>query len=178
MGKFTQRGLARELNRSPGYINKLVKTGILQVVDGLIDVDDARRAIAASKSIAHGYLDELNQRQRGEREDARPPSGGSAGSSTVKSQYDRARAMREAFSASLQRLEYDRKSGAVVLVSDVARLVSEEYAHVRRRLLAIPAEQAVRVHRAKSVADVQEVLHEVISEALEALTRDREYSTH
>lgn len=80
---------------------------------------------------------------------------------------------KENYLALLKQLEYDIKSGAVVAVEDIARAVGEEYAKVRTRLLAIPAEQAPRLHRLKTVAEVQDVLMGCVVEALEELVRDR-----
>ena len=47
--------------------------------------------------------------------------------------------VKENYLALLRQLEYDTKSGAVVLVEDVTKAVAAEYAKVRTRLLAIPA---------------------------------------
>ena len=85
---------------------------------------------------------------------------------------DEARRVKENYLALLNQLEYDQKAGAVVWVSDVAKAVGDEYAKVRTRLLAIPAEQAPRLHRLKTVTQVQDALQEIITEALEELTRD------
>ena len=85
---------------------------------------------------------------------------------------DGARRVKENYLALLNQLEYDQKAGAVVWVSDVAKAVGDEYAKVRTRLLAIPAEQAPRLHRLKTVTQVQDALQEIITEALEELTRD------
>jgi hypothetical protein len=84
---------------------------------------------------------------------------------------------KENYTALLKQLEYDTKSGAVVLVSEVASVVGAEYARVRTRLLAIPAEKAPDIHRLKTVAQVQEYLQRIIVEALEELTRDEVAST-
>jgi hypothetical protein len=43
---------------------------------------------------------------------------------------------------------------------------------VRTRLLSIPAEHAPRIHRMKTVTEVQDILQELITEALEELTKD------
>ena len=83
--------------------------------------------------------------------------------------YDEARRIKENYLALLNQLEYDQKSGAVVAVTDVAGAVGATLAKVRTRLLAIPAEQAPRVHRVKTVAEVQDLLQELITEALEEL---------
>lgn len=85
---------------------------------------------------------------------------------------DEARRIKENYLALLNQLEYDQKAGAVVLAADVAKAVGAEYAKVRSRLLAIPAEQAPRIHRLKTVTEVQDALQELITEALEELTRD------
>lgn len=80
--------------------------------------------------------------------------------------------VKENYLALLRQLEYDQKSGAVVPVADVAKAVGEEYAKVRTRLLAIPAEQAPRLHRCKTPVEVQDTLRAIITEALEELTSD------
>lgn len=81
--------------------------------------------------------------------------------------------VKENYLALLRQLEYDQKSGAVVPVSEVSAAVADEYAKVRTRLLAIPAEQAPRLHRCKTVVEVQEALRSIITEALEELSCDR-----
>ena len=80
--------------------------------------------------------------------------------------------LKENYLGRLKQLEYDLKAGQVVLAADVARLFGEACAQVRTRLLAIPAEQAPRVHRLRSVVEVQDALQEMITQALEALTAD------
>ncbi|MEX3690809.1 hypothetical protein AB3X91_11810 [Paraburkholderia sp. BR14263] len=85
---------------------------------------------------------------------------------------DEARRVKENYLALLNQLEYDERSKAVVAADEVAKAVGSEYARVRTRLLAIPAEQAPRLHRAKTVVEVQDALHEIITEVLEELTRD------
>lgn len=85
---------------------------------------------------------------------------------------DEARRVKENYLALLNQLEYDQKSSLVVEVADVAQAVGAEYAKVRTRLLAIPAEQAPRIHMLKTVTEVQDVLREIVTEALEELTKD------
>lgn len=85
---------------------------------------------------------------------------------------DQAKTHKERFAALLNELEYDQEAGKVVPVADVARIVGEEYARVRTRLLALPAENAPRIQRLKTATEVQDALHELIVEALEELTRD------
>ncbi len=81
--------------------------------------------------------------------------------------------IKENYLALLRQLEYDMKSGAVVLVSDIAKKVGDEYAKVRTKLLAIPAEQAPRLHRCKTTAELQDILRGILVRALEELILDR-----
>jgi phage terminase Nu1 subunit (DNA packaging protein) len=86
--------------------------------------------------------------------------------------FDEARCFKENYLGLKAQLEYDRDSGLVVDVTEVAKAVGAEYAKVRTRLLSIPAEQAPRLHRCKTPAELQDILQEIITEALEELTRD------
>lgn len=86
--------------------------------------------------------------------------------------FDEARCFKENYLGLKAQLEYDRDSGLVIDVAEVAKAVGNEYAKVRTRLLSIPAEQAPRLHRCKTPAELQDMLQEVITEALEELTRD------
>ncbi len=80
--------------------------------------------------------------------------------------------LKENYLARHQQLSYDLKAGTVVLIEDVTKTVGAEYAGVRKKLLAIPAERAPAIHRLKTVAEVEALLRSVIVEALEGLTRD------
>ena len=85
---------------------------------------------------------------------------------------DEAKRVKENYLALREQLEYDREARLVVAVEDVTRAVGAEYARVRSRLLSIPSEHAPRIHRLKSVLEIQDALHGIIVEALEELTRD------
>jgi phage terminase Nu1 subunit (DNA packaging protein) len=85
---------------------------------------------------------------------------------------EEARRVKENYLALTAQLDYDRESGLVVEASVVAAEVGAEYAKVRTRLLSIPAEHAPRVHRLKTVTEVQDALQELITDALEELTKD------
>lgn len=85
---------------------------------------------------------------------------------------DQALRLKENYLARHQQLSYDLKAGGVVLIEDVARKVATEYAGVRKKLLAIPAERAPAVARCKTVAEVEDLLRSVIVEALGGLVSD------
>lgn len=85
--------------------------------------------------------------------------------------FDEARTFKENYIGLQAQLDYDRDSGLVVDVSAVGKAVGAAFAKVRTRLIAIAAEQAPRLHRLKTVNEIQDVLHALIVEALEELTR-------
>ncbi|NWA24044.1 hypothetical protein HX866_03995 [Pseudomonas gingeri] len=85
---------------------------------------------------------------------------------------DEAKRVKENYLALQAQLEYDRDARLVVAVEDVTRAVGEEYAKVRTKLLAIPSENAPRIHRLKTVLEVQDAMYGLIVDALEELTRD------
>ena len=80
--------------------------------------------------------------------------------------------LKENYLARHQQLSYDLKAGTVVLIDEVSKAIGKEYAGVRKKLLAIPAERAPAVHRLKTVAEVEDFLRSVIVEALEELVSD------
>lgn len=86
--------------------------------------------------------------------------------------------MKENYLARLRQLEYDTKAGAVVPAADGVELVTKEYAAVRSRLLAIPAELAPRLHRLKTLPEIQAALSAAVTEALEELTGDGDGPRH
>ena len=79
---------------------------------------------------------------------------------------------RDSFIGRLRQVEYDRESRTVADVKDTAQLVGQEYARVRTKMLAIPAERAPQLFRCKTVAEMQDMLRDVIGRALEELTAD------
>lgn len=84
--------------------------------------------------------------------------------------------LKENYLARLRQLEYDQKAGAVVPVEAIAKRVGDAFARVRTRLLAIPPERAPRLHRCKTLPEMQDALTEAIVEALQELTADDEAS--
>jgi len=80
--------------------------------------------------------------------------------------------MKENYLAKLRELEYDQKSGLVVLVDDVSREVGKRYSGVRSKLLSIPTNIAPDLARMKTVAEVEDKLRAKITWALEELVGD------
>lgn len=82
--------------------------------------------------------------------------------------------LKENYLARHQQLSYDLKARSVVMIEEVAKAVGAEYATVRTKLLAIPAERAPAIHRLRTVVEVEDLLRSVIAEALGGLTLDRD----
>lgn len=77
---------------------------------------------------------------------------------------------KEAAMARLKELEYDRKTGRVVLVEDVIWQINREMHIVRTRLLAIPSQCAVQIARLTTPVEVEVALRDVIYEAMSELS--------
>jgi hypothetical protein len=83
---------------------------------------------------------------------------------------------RDSYMARIRQLEYEQKAAKVIEVEHVAKIVGDSLARVRTRLLAIPAEQAPRLHRCKTVNELQDAILECITEALEELVTDAAFA--
>jgi hypothetical protein len=79
---------------------------------------------------------------------------------------------RATYAALSEELDYELKAGAIVEIEEIARAVGNEYATVRQKLLAIPAEQAPRLFARATVLQLQDSLLELVTEALTSLTID------
>ena len=86
--------------------------------------------------------------------------------------YDEARRVEMNYRALKSQLEYDRDSGIVVLVADVAKAVGAEYAKTRTKLLSLPSSLAPKLLRLKTAPDMCNALEQAITAALEELTLD------
>lgn len=84
-----------------------------------------------------------------------------------------AEALKETYLAKLRQLEYETKAGRVVLIDDAVAALERLLADLRTKLLAVPAEQAPRLARLKSPAEMQDALQAIITECLEGLTIER-----
>ncbi|QNT79428.1 MerR family transcriptional regulator [Entomobacter blattae] len=79
---------------------------------------------------------------------------------------------RDSFVARLKELEYHTRLGELVPIENVAKAVGQDYARIRTRLLALPAEQAPTLFQCKTVNDLQDRLHTLVTRVLEELSQD------
>jgi len=80
--------------------------------------------------------------------------------------------VKETYLALLRKLEFDEKSGEVVRVSEVSRIVGAEYAKVRSKLMEIPATIAPAVVLMDSPEAVRDRIEREIALILEELAYD------
>ena len=80
--------------------------------------------------------------------------------------------VKETYLALLRKLEYDEKSGEVVKVSEVAKIVGAEYAKVRSKLMEIPSAVAPLAVLMKSPEEIRALIEKEVAHALEELAYD------
>ena len=177
MTLVSQSEYARMHGVTPQALQKWKKSGWLIFVGKKVDVDRSDknvgkyRSIINQQSIAPEIIQEISDSvDSGKTEESAVDD--IITKLDIDTSYDDARRVKEIYLALLNQLKYDTESGKVIMASDVAREVGEEYAKVRTRLLSIPAEQAPRLHRLRTVTEMQDTLQEIITEALEELTKD------
>lgn len=85
---------------------------------------------------------------------------------------DEARARKLAAEAELAEMERDERRGQLVPISVVERVVSEEYAAVRAKLLSLPGKLAPLVAIEDDEVTCRDLIERGVTEALDELARD------
>ena len=88
--------------------------------------------------------------------------------------YEDAKTRKMTADAVLAEIEVAKARGEVVEIDTMAAAVSEQYATVRARLLALPSKMAPLVVTAKDPTEARDMLERAVVEALEELTLDRD----
>ncbi len=86
--------------------------------------------------------------------------------------FDEARRLKEYWLMRLNELEYDQKSGLVVLVEDVGKAVGAQLAAVRTRLRSIGPNYGPQLSRLKTPEEASRFISDKIDEVLTELTVD------
>ena len=147
-----QAEYARHRNKSPQYIAKLVKAGILVMRGRLVDV-------AASDAV-------LDDKPSGKTTmDAQPPAS-----------YAQARLADMVFRAKLRRLEFDTRQGKLI----EAAIVKERWATIlvvlKERVLAVPDKLAPEVTALTDERQVRDALKREMHALLKAVHSDIQYA--
>lgn len=88
---------------------------------------------------------------------------------------DEARRRKTAAEAALVEIEVSKRRGEVIEIEHVAEAVGEDYANVKAKLLALPTKLAPQLIGMENPVEIQAILADMITEALEELTVDGIY---
>ncbi len=143
---MTQSQYARHRRKSPQYIGKLAKAGILVMRGRLVDA-------AASDAVL----------------DDKP---GDAPSGRQPTTFAQARLAREVFSAKLKKLEYETRVGKLVPTDEVSIKWFTLGRQIRDRLLGMPSKLAPQLAAETDVRRVREILDAAITLALKGLAEE------
>jgi len=165
---LTQAAFARERGVSPARINVLVKRGIIKLHDGLIDPEEADKAVAAASDPARDSYRKLGKMGRPHE------AGGGAGSA-----YREAATAEKHWSALLKRIAYEEKQGELVNAKELQRELTKLFTTIRTRIRSIAPKCAQEIAHLKAskmrsrelVAAVQAILKKEHDDALLELSQ-------
>jgi hypothetical protein len=143
---MTQAQYARHRGKSPQYIGKLAKSGILVMRGRLVDA-------AASDSVLDDKPDD-------------PPAG------QLPTTFAQARLAREVFSAKLKKLEYETRIGKLVPTDDVGIKWYTLGRQIRDRFLGVASKLAPQLAAETDVRRVREILDAEVTAILRGLAED------
>jgi len=143
---MTQAQYARHRGKSPQYIGKLAKAGILVMRGRLVDA-------AASDAVLADKPDD-------------------APSSQQPTTFAQARLAREVFSAKLKKLEYETRIGKLVPTDEVSIKWFTLGRQIRDRVLGIASKLAPQLAAETDVRRVREILDAEITLALKGLAEE------
>lgn len=75
--------------------------------------------------------------------------------------------------ATLAELQVQQKLGELVPIDDIAKIVADEYANVRARLLSIPTKLAPALYTVDDLMETQAILEQGMDDVLKELTADK-----
>lgn len=151
---------SRRSGISRAAIRKHLKVGRIQAKNGQVDVASFEAWLANKTEINQDDDPAMERQSTGEE---------------VFSSLPDAELHKTSYEAKLKELDYDLKSGRVVLIDDVAAAIGAQYASIRTRLLAMPAETAPQLFNCKTVTEIQDRLHLLIVRILEELSEDERW---
>ncbi len=153
---LSKSAFARFIKCDPSRITQMLQAGILTppalTPGGLI----VPRLAVAQLDAAGAFSD---------REAAEPPVTPRPGET-----FDQARTRLASEQADAQAMKNAAARGSLIEIEKVGARMEEDYNRVRTRFLAVPAEHAPRLFRAKTVLELQDALYAVMCEVLQELS--------
>lgn len=139
--------IAKHIGVTPKYVQDLLNDGVIERKErGKYDLDECRNA----------YIKKL-----------RESAAGRASSGELDLVSERARLAKE--QADAKEMENAIERGELVYIEDVAKQVEGQMTKVRTKMLAIPTKYAPELHTVATAREVQQILEEAITEALNEL---------
>lgn len=174
------RAFASRKGNAVSYWHKQKELGRLVMVDvggkPMVDVEASERLIAATADPAKAHMASVNEGQRAiHRGTVTPPPlphGDSNRGNTVDSKsgtYMQAKTAREVYEAKNAQLEYEERTGKLIRIDAVRRVLAARFTETRDALLQIPPRLAPLLAADSDPASVQTALHAEIHQALQNL---------
>lgn len=88
--------------------------------------------------------------------------------------YESARSRKMQSSAELEEMEVDKRRGELIEISEIAKIVKNEYSIVRQRLFSLPNKVAMDVVACESAQEAQTAMQDALNEVLSELQFDKE----
>ena len=158
MALITQAEFARQQGWKQPYIHKLVKKGIIRLVKGKVDTEQALTAIKDNADPSTVL-----------RNPPQPPGLPADDKKQPGITYADARTMREAYRAKMAELEYKEKAGLLTSAEKVKQQAFKSSRIIRDELLSIPERLADLLAAEDSPENVQKLLLTEIEAALNRL---------
>lgn len=190
-GLITQKEYARRRRVTPQYVSKLVRRGVVELRDGLVDpkqADASRAAVAqpgrtagkktaAKKAAAKGGKASAAKRAASRKQgEART---GTTGAAATGSAIQKARsasgtvvfwkAQREEAEAKLKQLELQRQNNELLPRAEVKEAQERQNANVKMRIRRLARSVAPRLTGVNSAAEIERTLLEEIDLVLDEL---------
>ncbi len=162
MALISQAEFARQQGVNRSYITKLVNKGVVKLVDGKVNPEQAIQAIEENIDPAQHRPSKAKQ--------GMPeilPAGGQAGAVD----FVTARTMREAFRAKLAKLDFEERSGQLTDATKVKNDAFKTGRIVRDELLAIPDRLCDVLAAEEDAGKVRQLLFEEMELVLNRLCK-------
>jgi len=169
-GLVTQATYAKSRGVTPARVNQLVKSGIIRLHSGLVDPEEADKAVAAASDPARDSYRKLGKMGRPHE------AGGGSGS-----EYRRAATQEKYWSAVLKRLKAEEEQGRLVDAEELKRELMTLFTTIKTRIRSIAPKCAQEIAHLKAskmrnkelIAAIQAILKKEHDDALSELSQYR-----
>ncbi|WP_419831239.1 hypothetical protein [Endozoicomonas atrinae] len=165
MALLSQAEFARQQGFTRGYVTKLIKKGIIKLVDKKVD------SAAAIKAIEKNTDPSKHRPSKARQEVSQPAEILPAGSQAGAVDFVTARTMREAFRAKLAKLDFEERSGQLTDASKVKNDAFKAGRIIRDELLAIPDRLADVLAAEDDAGEVRKIIFEELELVLNRLCK-------